>query len=145
MLVLRLTFRPTRSGVLNPKRADAEGSPSMADGSKRPHYSYLSPTSIYDTPLLSIAPKCSGQSRAENSFLLEFSLLGHLAFASLVRPKVGQEKAKSNGFSARFWAEFLRQMRLGFEGGEAKATGNRSFGDVPNQPSCGSGPDYFGR
>jgi len=38
--------------VLNPKRADAEGSRSRADGSKRVHYSYPSPTPDFDTPTL---------------------------------------------------------------------------------------------
>ena len=102
--------------MLNPKRADAEGSRSRADGSKRPHYSYLSPTPIYDTPRV----KKWG-------------------------PKVSKEKAKSNGFSARLWASLFQDLRLWFEDGEAEATRNRSFGDVPDQPGRRSGPDYLGR
>jgi hypothetical protein len=38
--------------VLNRKRADAEGSRSRRDGSKRPLYSSLGPTPDYDTPIL---------------------------------------------------------------------------------------------
>ena len=64
--------------MLNPKRADAEGSRSKADGSKRPLYSYLSPTTIYDTPILQKSgPKVSSREAKylikENSNKNEFS------------------------------------------------------------------------
>ena len=62
----------------------------------------------------------------------------------MVRPKVGQEKAKSNGFSVRsFGRDGFKVLRL--RDGEAEATRDRSFGDVPDQPGRGSGPDYLGR
>lgn len=58
---------------------------------------------------------------------------------------MSKEKAKSNGFSARLWASLFQDLRLGLRGGEAEATRDRSFGDVPDQPGRGSGPDYLGR
>ena len=68
----------------------------------------------------------------------------HLAFARLVRPKVGQEKAKNNGFSVRSFGPKTNED-LWLRDGEAEVTRDRSFGDVPDQPGRGSGPDHLGR
>ena len=67
-----------------------------------------------------------------------------LAFARLVRPKVGQEKAKSNGFSVRSFGQEWSED-LWFRDGEAEAARDRSFGDVPDQLGGGIGPNYLGR
>jgi len=67
-----------------------------------------------------------------------------LAFARLVRPKVGQEKAKNNGFSVRAFGQDPLKV-IWFRGGKAEAARNRSFGDVPDQLGGGVGTNYFGR
>ena len=87
---------------------------------------------------------CFGQRPSRKLVLVRVFFTRHLAFARLVRPKVGQEKAKNNGFSVRaFGPEGFKV--LWFEDGEAKVTRDRSFGDVPNQLGRRSGPDYLGR
>lgn len=75
--------------MLNPKRADAEGSRSKADGSKRPLYSYLSPTLIYDTPRVSIPPQ-NAQAKAE--------------------PKKAKNLSKENSNKNEFSAQILANL-----------------------------------
>ena len=60
-----------------------------------------------------------------------------------MRPKVGQEKAKNNGFSVRAFGPKVFKD-LWFEDGEAEATWDRALGDVTDQPSRGTSPYYLG-
>lgn len=66
----------------------------------------------------------------------------HLAFTRLVRPKIGQEKAKNNGFSVRAFGRDPFQV-LWFRDGKAEVARNRSFGDVPDQPGRWISTNYF--